>query len=147
MRLLMSDRLTVLVVDDNLADILLLEEVFEDHADVADLVTFRSGPDVLNYLQDPASVLPDVLLLDWLMPAMNGQEVLDSLRAEPRLQSLPVMVLSGFPIEVPGTAACLIKQSSLEGLMASVDRMIGELRSWRARDSEEASCALEFTKS
>lgn len=132
MLLLMSDRLTVLVVDDNLADILLLEEVFEDHADAVDLVTFRSGPDVLDYLRDPDCPLPDVLLLDWSMPAMNGQEVLESLRAEPHLQSLPVMVLSGHPLDVPGAAACLVKQASLEGLMASVEGLIGEVQSWRA---------------
>lgn len=147
MPLLMSDRLTVLVVDDNLADLLLLEEVFEDHADAVDLVTFRSGPDVLSYLRDPCCPLPDVLLLDWLMPAMNGQEVLDSLRAEPHLQSLPVMVLSGYPLDVPGTAACLIKQASLEGLMASVDRLIGEVQSWRDGGRPAETAELEFTES
>ncbi|WP_343755934.1 response regulator [Deinococcus depolymerans] len=136
----MSDRLTVLVVDDNLADLLLLEEVFEEHAAEVDLLTFRSGPDVLAYLRDPACPLPDVLLLDWLMPAMNGQEVLESLRAEPRLRGLPVMVLSGHALDVPGTLACLIKQASLEGLMASVDRMIGELRSRRALPSAAPRC-------
>lgn len=147
MPLLMSDRLTVLVVDDNLADILLLEEVFGDHAEAVDLVTFRSGPDVLSYLRDPSCQLPDVLLLDWSMPAMNGQEVLESLRAEPHLQSLPVMVLSGHPLEVPGTAACLIKQASLEGLMASVEGLIGEVESWRDGARTASSGGLEFTES
>ena len=43
-----------------------------------------------------ASERPDVILLDWVMPLMDGGEVLDKLRAATELE-IPVIVVSGHP--------------------------------------------------
>ncbi|GGS13787.1 response regulator [Deinococcus knuensis] len=98
----MPDRLRVLLIDDNTADLLLAEEAFEDHAAHTELITFTTGQDALNWLQDPREPLPDVIMLDWYMPGMTGQEVLNALHADPTLASLPVTVMSGVPIDRPG---------------------------------------------
>src|SRR5204862_7895948 len=48
-----------------------------------------SGDEALSALQ---SALPDVIVLDWMMPGMNGLEVLRRLRADPSTQAVPVIV-------------------------------------------------------
>src|SRR2546421_6925599 len=40
---------------------------------------------------------PDVILLDWLMPLMDGGEVLDRLSRERNLPTIPIIVISGQP--------------------------------------------------
>src|SRR5882672_7404319 len=40
---------------------------------------------------------PDVILLDWLMPLMDGQDVLDRLSREEGVPSIPIIVISGQP--------------------------------------------------
>lgn len=39
-------------------------------------------------------ILPDIILLDVMMPRMNGMEVLDAIQKEPKLASIPVVVLT-----------------------------------------------------
>lgn len=41
--------------------------------------------------------LPDVVILDWVLPDMNGWEFLKRVRKDPELAALPVVVLSGYP--------------------------------------------------
>lgn len=41
-----------------------------------------------------ATQKPNAILLDWIMPDMDGQSVLLALRADPELQSIPVILLS-----------------------------------------------------
>lgn len=49
---------------------------------------------------------PDVMLLDQMMPKMDGKEVLHALRADPSTKEIPVLVLSGMssgdPEDWPG---------------------------------------------
>ena len=51
----------------------------------------HSGAAALTMLQD---VKPDVIVLDWMMPQMDGLEVLRKLRADPKTKELPVLVYS-----------------------------------------------------
>jgi CheY-like chemotaxis protein len=53
-----------------------------------------SGPSALEALA--ADPLPDLLLLDVMLPRIDGFAVLRRLRAEPRMQQLPVIILSSF---------------------------------------------------
>lgn len=50
-----------------------------------------SGEDALAYVQ---RALPDAVLLDYMMPGMDGLEVLRTLRNDPRTQKLPVIMFS-----------------------------------------------------
>jgi CheY-like chemotaxis protein len=51
----------------------------------------NSDTAALTMLQD---VRPDVIVLDWMMPQMDGLEVLRKLRADPKTKELPVLVYS-----------------------------------------------------
>lgn len=51
----------------------------------------NSGEDALDLLRE---VRPDVIVLDWMMPQMDGMQVLRKLRADPRTKDVPVLVYS-----------------------------------------------------
>jgi DNA-binding response OmpR family regulator len=52
---------------------------------------FQSGPEALQWLVTEA---PDVILLDLLLPEMDGFEILGRIRAEARTKDIPVIILS-----------------------------------------------------
>jgi two-component system alkaline phosphatase synthesis response regulator PhoP len=81
-------------------------------------------------LHDVIRELPDVLVLDLLMPGMDGASLLAIIRSYLRLQSLPVVVLTGLP-DSPmvervldlGVESVLIKgKATLEDVRSAVNR-------------------------
>jgi len=80
---------TILVVDDEVDTLKLLSEVL-DSAGYSPLVA-KSGKEALEILgRTPV----DAVLLDLLMPEMDGFEVLRHIRENPRLQKTPIFVLT-----------------------------------------------------
>jgi len=80
----------VLVVDDNednvkIMSLILLGKGFE-------VRTARDGKAALRSIEQER---PDVVLLDIMMPDMDGIEVLDRIRANPQSASLPVILVTG----------------------------------------------------
>jgi CheY-like chemotaxis protein len=58
-----------------------------------DLVLAHDGQTALDLLRD-GSPLPDLVLLDLNLPGRSGREVLDEIRKDPRLRTLPVVILT-----------------------------------------------------
>jgi CheY-like chemotaxis protein len=80
---------TVLVVDDD-ADICRLLETFLGFAGIH-VVTAANGRDALDQL---AIVQPSLILLDLMMPVMDGVEFRQRQQQHPRLREIPVVCLS-----------------------------------------------------
>jgi CheY-like chemotaxis protein len=86
---------SLLLVEDNPSDIELTKRAFAKCHLVNGLVVTEDGQAALDYLLgDPARELPAVVLLDLNLPRVSGLEVLRRLRAHPRTQLLPVVVLT-----------------------------------------------------
>src|SRR3990170_3369520 len=79
----------VLVVDDIPANVRLLEAKLT--AEYFDVLTADSGPAALELIAVHA---PDVVLLDVMMPGMDGFEVCARIKADPRTQHLPVVMVT-----------------------------------------------------
>ncbi len=77
---------TVLIVDDNPENLTVLGELLRDRYKVR---TATSGPRALQLAA--LEPLPDLVLLDVMMPAMNGFEVLERLRDDPLTRDIPVI--------------------------------------------------------
>ncbi len=67
---------------------------------------------------------PCLILLDLWMPVMNGWQMMEELRQDPRLRAVPVVVISaaGDLQPPPGAAAFLKKPVRLEVLLDTVER-------------------------
>ena len=76
-------------------------------------------------------ILPDIILLDQIMPKMDGKEVLAALRAESSTREIPVLVLSGMPPgapeEWPG-AHFVGKPFSPDELVERIRELLGDPR-------------------
>ncbi|MGH2968664.1 MAG: response regulator [Solirubrobacteraceae bacterium] len=88
----------VLLVEDNEADVRLVIEALREAGDSVRLSAVGDGEQALAYLRRENGFAeaprPDLVLLDLNLPRKNGLEVLDELRADPGLASLPVIVLT-----------------------------------------------------
>ncbi len=85
-------RLSILVVEDNPADVRLLEEAAREAELKADLTTAADGERALAHMRNGGR--PDLVLLDLNLPRKNGLEVLEEMRADPDLACVPVIMLT-----------------------------------------------------
>jgi CheY-like chemotaxis protein len=119
----------VLVVDDDLdvresiAELLGLEGL--------EVSVARDGREALERLRSGAA-LPSLVLLDLMMPRMNGWELLEHLRGDAALRSIPVCTVSasGAPAP-PGAQHALHKPFHAEALLEVVARFALERRKAR----------------
>ena len=96
----MSELKRILLVEDNANDVELTLAAFEEHRLANEVVVARDGVEALDYLlrrgphagRVPGN--PAVVLLDLKLPKVNGLEVLETVRREPSLQALPIVVLT-----------------------------------------------------
>jgi diguanylate cyclase (GGDEF)-like protein len=86
-------RQTVLVIDDTPANIDLLTYILQDEAGI---LSATKGSDGLALAIDTQ---PDLILLDVLMPGMDGYEVCALLKADARTRSIPVIFISAMSQE------------------------------------------------
>ena len=86
----MTDTGSILVVDDDPINRMLLSRSLT--ADGHTVRTAENGRRALELLSKAAD---DVVLLDIVMPEMDGIEVLEAIKTDPRLRDLPVIMISG----------------------------------------------------
>src|SRR5262245_42098821 len=79
----------VLVVDDILANVRLLEAKLS--AEYFDVVTAMNGADALESVQRSR---PDIVLLDVMMPGIDGIEVCRRIKSNPQTQHIPVVMVT-----------------------------------------------------
>ena len=83
---------TLLLVEDNHTDVLLMREVLSEVAPDVQVEVVRDGADALLQLREGPA--PDLVLLDVNMPRVNGLQVLEALQAHPAFTTARVVVWS-----------------------------------------------------
>ena len=96
----------ILLVEDNLQDIEITRRAFSKGRVKNELIVVRDGQEALDYLyhqdkySDPAaSARPGMILLDLNLPKVSGMEVLQQIKKDEALKSIPVIVLTASPRE------------------------------------------------
>jgi CheY-like chemotaxis protein len=85
----------VLLVEDNAADVFLLREAFRTLPGRPELQVVRDGREALAVLHKAEPpVTPDLVLLDLSLPLLNGHEVLQAIKTDPRTRTIPVIIFS-----------------------------------------------------
>ncbi|MDR1802645.1 MAG: response regulator [Treponema sp.] len=82
-----NSRKLILLVDDDEIQLAITESELKDEYEV---VMVKSGEEALKYL-GKSQIIPDLILLDILMPEMNGWEVFDSINDIANLKLTPIM--------------------------------------------------------
>jgi len=109
---------TVLIVEDE-QDLLEVTR-FALECEGFAVETARNGEEALGLLR--TGVRPELVLLDLMMPVMNGWEFLDEVARTPSLQGIPIVVLTAAgSAGVPGAAAVLRKPLDLGLLIEAVE--------------------------
>ncbi len=84
--------LVVLAVDDDIINLKLLKSMLLKTGKVKEVIEAKNGSDAIGVLKSRDDV--DLILLDIIMPIMNGIEVLKVVRADDGLRQLPIIVLT-----------------------------------------------------
>ncbi len=117
-----APRRSVLVVEDEEDIRAAVAEILEGEG--FEVVIAANGREALDELKHMAR--PCLILLDLMMPVMNGHEFLASIRDRPRLSTVPVLVLTAVSTEAPpGAQALLRKPFIVEELLEAVQRLCG----------------------
>jgi CheY-like chemotaxis protein len=89
---------TILIVDDEFSIVETLSEIVS-----LDGYGHASAANGKAALAEIRARRPALLLLDYMMPVMDGVQLLQVIRADPELRSLPVIMMTAAPLGIPDT--------------------------------------------
>lgn len=88
----------ILLVEDNPGDVQLTQEALENCKMYNSLHVAEDGEIALNFLYKQegyeTAPTPDLIILDLNLPKIDGKEVLQQIKTDERLQSIPVVILT-----------------------------------------------------
>ncbi len=118
----------ILIIDDEPQ--ILLVSAARLKANGYDVITAPSGEKGLKRAQKE---IPDLVLLDYVMPEMDGGEVLDRLKKDPVTKHIPVIMFTADVIKVKvgeaqmrGAADCIFKPFLPKELLAKVKEALSK---------------------
>lgn len=96
----MSERITILLVEDEQSDIAIVRKSLQSGDSNSQLASVNTAKDALAYLRgeapySPAPPEPGLVLLDLSLPDGSGHDLLKEIRQDARLRHIPVVVLTG----------------------------------------------------
>jgi len=119
----------VLLIDDEVDFTELLAANLEESG-----FEVRQVNDPTKTLQVARSFLPDICVIDLVMPRMDGGDVVNALKADPVLTDTPVLMLTALveenpedpgELQIKGGLAFVSKTSDLEVIINAINRQLG----------------------
>ncbi|MEM5296224.1 response regulator [Burkholderia sp. JPY481] len=93
-----SNPVHILLVEDSPTDVLMTREALEDQEVLNPLHVVQDGAEAMDFLHRSGrhhdAPRPGLIILDLNLPKKSGREVLEELKADPDLMSIPVIVLT-----------------------------------------------------
>ena len=88
----MSKELVILAVDDDMINLKLLKSMLTKNPNVKEVIEAKNGADAIGHIESRNDI--DLVLLDIIMPIMNGLEVLRVVRLDENIKQTPIIVLT-----------------------------------------------------
>jgi HAMP domain-containing protein/signal transduction histidine kinase/CheY-like chemotaxis protein len=119
----------VLIVDDDIRNIFALSSVLEEHDML--VISADNGRDAIRILQQHQDI--DIVLMDIMMPELDGLDTMRELRKNPRLKELPIIAVTAKAMK--GDREKCIEAGAWDYLSKPVDseQMLAVMRSWLRR--------------
>ena len=119
----------VLVVDDDVRNIFALSSVLERHG--MGVVTAGTGQEAIDKVADDRDI--DLVLMDIMMPGMDGYDTMRAIRAKPDSRSLPIIALTAKAMK--GDREKCLEAGASDYLAKPVvtHQLLGVLRQWLHR--------------
>ena len=124
----MEEGRVILLVDDDLT----LREMYDERlkAEGFDIIQASNGDEAIKKARENK---PNVILLDIMMPKINGFDVLKELKADPDLKNIPVIVLTALIQDVDrvqgqklGAVDYIVKSETMPGeVIAKIKNALG----------------------
>jgi CheY-like chemotaxis protein len=118
-------RATVLLIDDDFAHLEMLASLLEEEG-----LTVRkagSGAEALTLLADD---VPDLCIVDVMMPFVDGLAMLRRMRASPRTAAVPVIMVTAVLLEklppIPGCVGMFAKPLRIDDLLACLREVLAD---------------------
>jgi len=131
---------SILIVDDQPSSLRLLTNLLTDHG-----YEVRSAINGVAALKTVQAVLPDLVLLDITMPQMNGYEVCQQLKADPKTCDIPVIFISALDDSFDKVKAFSVggidyitKPFHVEEVLARIENRLGNIRLQKQLQLSEA---------
>ena len=116
----------VLIVDDDMRNIFALSSVLEEHN--MEILSADNGRDAVNILKEGSGV--EIVLMDIMMPEMDGMETMREIRKIPQLKNLPIVAVTAKAMK--GDREKCIEAGAWDYLSKPVDteQLISTLKAW-----------------
>ena len=102
----------IMVVDDEPDQTFTLKHTLNKVSNEFEIIPSNSGMDCLQKLKN--NIIPDLILLDIMMPGMSGWEVYDRIKSDPNLKDIPVVFLTARTDNVAKTAGGFLGEDYIE---------------------------------
>ncbi|MFE3870793.1 response regulator [Flavobacterium sp. ZS1P70] len=89
-----EDYINICLADDDQDDRLFFTDAFDELKIKTKVSTFNDGAELMNYLNNADSILPNVLFLDLNMPKKNGVECLSEIKRNEKFNDIAIAIYS-----------------------------------------------------
>ena len=115
---------TILIVDDEFGVLEVLEFILNDAGFT--VVSALNGQDALARLEETT---PDLAIVDFMMPILDGSGVIKAIRSDQRLRDIPIILASALPEKTirercDGYTTFLRKPYKTEQLMEEISKLL-----------------------
>jgi CheY-like chemotaxis protein/signal transduction histidine kinase len=119
----------VLVVDDDVRNIFAISSILERHG--MNVITANNGQEAIDRVESDPGVA--MVLMDIMMPGMDGYETMRSIRAKPKLRMLPIIALTAKAMKGDREKCIEAGASDYIAKPVHTDQLLALLRQWLHR--------------
>jgi CheY-like chemotaxis protein len=119
----------ILVVDDDVRNIFAISSILERHG--MKVVTANNGQEAIEQVEQEAGVA--MVLMDIMMPGMDGYETMRAIRSRPEMRSLPIIALTAKAMKGDREKCIEAGASDYIAKPVHADQLLAMLRQWLHR--------------